>query len=363
MRCVSRSCTSSSAVSVAVASVARSSSSSSSPSPPSSSSSLPLLRRRWTTCALHHPCTVHLSRRCFSSSLLGRLGDSVATTVSQLAETVWLAEDRLVTEPRRMLQPQRVSTASLAERLAAQRRVRQRLVPTSVKVDKSRQYVEFVWPADVAEVMRGVSLEAPATAAAAEAESAAAAAASSSSSSHSPLPSRPFISATGAPASLEHHATTTTTTTATAAAAAAAAAVCASPNVRASCLPEEPPLRTRALAEYLRAYTPSTDGAVGSQDIIIYGRRGVTISKIIPVGNYALRFIFSDDHSGGIYSYEYLYYLTGPATKYGLMRGYITELRRRRKSRDPPRRAASTRYATALTRGAGAAAAASPPLP
>lgn len=115
------------------------------------------------------------------------------------------------------------------------------------------------------------------------------------------------------------------------------------------------PLRTRALAEYLRVYTPSTDGALGSKDIIIYGRRGITITKIIPVGSYALRFVFSDGHSGGIYSYEYLYYLTSPSTKYGLMRGYITEVRQRRKSRDPPRRAPSIKYAKMIVQNAATA--------
>jgi DUF971 family protein len=243
------------------------------------------------------------------TSFIHKMGDSLTAKVSQLTENVWLAEEKLVTEPRRKIEPQRTSTQSLAERLTKQRCMRQRLVPTNVKVDKSRQYVEFTWPAAAAEIMQRVVLEEQQQQQQQQQQG-----------EQLPEAATPV----GEPA------------------------LSSTPPPRAEKTSGTMPLRTRALAEYLRAYTPSTDGALGSKDIVIYGRRGITIGQIVPIGNYALRFVFSDDHAGGIYSYEYLFYLTGPATKYGLMRAYIRDLRLRRKSRDPPKRAPSKRYANEL---------------
>ncbi|CAJ1024900.1 putative Protein (DUF971) [Leishmania shawi] len=282
----------------------------------------------------HAACASAPARYVFTSSLLSKLGDSVASKVSQLAESVWLADEKLVTEPRRKFEPQRVANTSLAERLAAQRNVRRCLVPTSIKVDKSRQYVEFTWPKEAVEAMRSVSLK-----------------------THTPDVAESPKTSTGkssSPAASSQVAGSATASVDHASARDRSSAPCPSP--RLLCVPPGMPLRTRALAEYLRAYTPSTDGALGDKDIVIYGRRGIAIVKVIPVGNYALRFVFSDGHSGGIYSYEYLYYLTSPTTKYGLMRGYITELRQRRKSRDPPKRSPSIKYANLLAQNAATAA-------
>ncbi|KPI84106.1 hypothetical protein ABL78_6843 [Leptomonas seymouri] len=255
------------------------------------------------------------------SSLIRKLSESVSARVSQLSEDVWLADEKLVTESRRKIVPQHALTQSLAERLAKQRNVRQHLVPLSVKVDKSRQYVEFTWPAEAVELMRGFSTEEqslpPPEVTFNNSDQVTSTSTSSRAGTAASFSLPSFVAPALAPAAVEVE----------------------SSGERAM------PLRTRALAEYLRAYTPSTDGALGAKDIIIYGRRGLCISQIVPMGNYALRFVFSDDHSGGIYSYEYLFYLTGPATKYGLMRAYIKDLKRRRKSRDPPKRAPSKRYA------------------
>lgn len=296
---------------------------------------MPLLRRFY---ALPAVTTRTAATRPYTS-LLSKLSDTVAAKVSQMTEDVWLAEEKLVTEPRRKIKPQHALTQSLAERLAAQRNVKQRLVPTSIKVDKSRQYVEFTWPAEAAEVMREVSLEAE------EAAPVAAAAAATTAAAASPLP-RQEQPSNAADRSAMSSSTPISSSPFTSSYSAA------SPAFQTRGARQKPhngaptvPLRTRALAEYLRAYTPSTDGALGAKDIVIYGRRGITISQIVPIGNYALRFVFSDNHAGGIYSYEYLFYLTGPSTKYGLMRAYVRDLKQRRKSRDPPRRAPSRRHA------------------
>jgi DUF971 family protein len=61
-------------------------------------------------------------------------------------------------------------------------------------------------------------------------------------------------------------------------------------------------------AEYLRVESPSAEvrGHNESQRQTVGGKRNVAISAIEPVGNYAVRLIFDDGHSTGIYSWSYL---------------------------------------------------------
>ena len=61
-------------------------------------------------------------------------------------------------------------------------------------------------------------------------------------------------------------------------------------------------------AELLRVESPSAEvqGHGGDQKTIVGGKRGVTIAAIEPVGNYAVRMIFDDGHSTGLYSWSYL---------------------------------------------------------
>ena len=61
-------------------------------------------------------------------------------------------------------------------------------------------------------------------------------------------------------------------------------------------------------AELLRVESPSADvqGHSGLKKIV-RNKKDITIKKIEPIGNYAIRIIFSDDHSFGIYSWELLY--------------------------------------------------------
>jgi DUF971 family protein len=70
---------------------------------------------------------------------------------------------------------------------------------------------------------------------------------------------------------------------------------------------------TRAFlpAEYLRVESPSAEvqGHGPGQKRIVPGKRLVEIVGIEPVGNYAVRLLFSDRHDTGIYSWEYLYEL------------------------------------------------------
>jgi DUF971 family protein len=62
-------------------------------------------------------------------------------------------------------------------------------------------------------------------------------------------------------------------------------------------------------AEYLRVESPSAEvkGHGGGEMPPVAGKRDVEIVKIEPVGNYAIRLIFDDGHSTGLYSWPLLY--------------------------------------------------------
>ena len=61
--------------------------------------------------------------------------------------------------------------------------------------------------------------------------------------------------------------------------------------------------------EFLRVYSPSAEvrGHGVGQEILQVGKEAVNIIGIEPVGNYAIRLIFSDGHDTGLYSWDYLY--------------------------------------------------------
>ena len=63
--------------------------------------------------------------------------------------------------------------------------------------------------------------------------------------------------------------------------------------------------------EYLRVFSPSADvkGHGPGQEVLQVGKENVNIESIEPVGNYALKLIFDDGHSTGLYSWRYLYEL------------------------------------------------------
>ena len=60
-------------------------------------------------------------------------------------------------------------------------------------------------------------------------------------------------------------------------------------------------------SELLRVESPSADvQGHGGPKIIVRNKGNVLIDQIEPVGNYAIRIIFSDNYSSGIYSWELL---------------------------------------------------------
>jgi DUF971 family protein len=61
--------------------------------------------------------------------------------------------------------------------------------------------------------------------------------------------------------------------------------------------------------ELLRVYSPSAEvrGHGPGQEVLQSGKRDVEIRALEPVGSYAVQPVFSDGHSTGIYSWDYLY--------------------------------------------------------
>ena len=63
--------------------------------------------------------------------------------------------------------------------------------------------------------------------------------------------------------------------------------------------------------ELLRVYSPSAEvrGHGVGQETLQVGKENINITAIEPVGNYAVKLVFSDGHDTGLYSWDYLYYL------------------------------------------------------
>jgi DUF971 family protein len=69
--------------------------------------------------------------------------------------------------------------------------------------------------------------------------------------------------------------------------------------------------RFRLPYEFLRVYSPSAEvrGHGPGQEVLQIGKKNIEITKIDPVGTYAVQPVFSDGHDTGIYSWDYFYTL------------------------------------------------------
>lgn len=87
-------------------------------------------------------------------------------------------------------------------------------------------------------------------------------------------------------------------------------------------------------AEMLRVTSPSAEvqGHSPSERVTVGGKRDVTITRIEPVGNYAVKLVFSDGHDTGIYSWSYLRKLG--AERDDIWQQYLNELAEKGLSRD-----------------------------
>jgi DUF971 family protein len=86
--------------------------------------------------------------------------------------------------------------------------------------------------------------------------------------------------------------------------------------------------------EFLRVYSPSAEvkGHGPGQEVLQTGKRNVEIRNLEPVGSYAVQPAFSDGHSTGIYSWDYLYELGENQEK--LWAQYLAQLKAAGASRD-----------------------------
>jgi DUF971 family protein len=87
-------------------------------------------------------------------------------------------------------------------------------------------------------------------------------------------------------------------------------------------------------AEYLRVKSPSAEvqGHSAEERKTVPGKRDVIVLEVHPVGNYAVRLVFDDLHSTGIYSWDYLRELGVNRERY--WQEYLDELATKGLSRD-----------------------------
>ncbi|MDX1454623.1 MAG: gamma-butyrobetaine hydroxylase-like domain-containing protein, partial [Gammaproteobacteria bacterium] len=64
--------------------------------------------------------------------------------------------------------------------------------------------------------------------------------------------------------------------------------------------------------EYLRVFSPSAEvrghggEAYGLPKVLVIEKENVDITRIEPVGNYAVRLVFDDGHDSGLYTWQML---------------------------------------------------------
>lgn len=88
-------------------------------------------------------------------------------------------------------------------------------------------------------------------------------------------------------------------------------------------------------AEYLRVESPSAEvqGHSPTERQTVPGKREVRIQEVLPVGHYAVRLIFDDSHSTGIYTWETFQALGNEYDE--RWKRYLQELAAKNLSRDP----------------------------
>ena len=87
--------------------------------------------------------------------------------------------------------------------------------------------------------------------------------------------------------------------------------------------------------EFLRVHSPSAEvrGHGPGQEVLQTGKKEVDITRVEPVGSYAIQLCFSDGHDTGIYSWDLLY-------QYGVQqetmwRQYLERMEKAGASREP----------------------------
>lgn len=88
-------------------------------------------------------------------------------------------------------------------------------------------------------------------------------------------------------------------------------------------------------AEFLRVHSPSAEvkGHGPGQEKLVWGKRGVTITEIEPIGSYAIRPKFDDGHDSGLYGWALLHDLC--VNHETLWQAYLDRLAAAGVGRDP----------------------------
>ena len=88
--------------------------------------------------------------------------------------------------------------------------------------------------------------------------------------------------------------------------------------------------------ELMRVYSPSAEvqGHGPGQEVLQTGKREVGVVELEPIGNYAVKPVFSDGHESGIFSWDYLYFLGSEQAR--LWADYLQRLEAAGMQRDAP---------------------------
>ena len=88
-------------------------------------------------------------------------------------------------------------------------------------------------------------------------------------------------------------------------------------------------------AEFLRVHSPSAEVQGHSPDErkTVGGKQKVRVLEVQPVGNYAVRLVFDDLHSTGIFSWDYLLKLGRGQDR--MWQDYLSELAAKGLAREP----------------------------
>jgi DUF971 family protein len=105
----------------------------------------------------------------------------------------------------------------------------------------------------------------------------------------------------------------------------------------------------RLPVELLRVYSPSAQvrGHGLGQEVLQVGKKDVGITQVEPIGHYAIQPFFSDGHSSGIFSWDYLYWLG--THKDRLWQDYLDRLQAAGFSREPTETASAVATPVAET--------------
>ena len=88
--------------------------------------------------------------------------------------------------------------------------------------------------------------------------------------------------------------------------------------------------------ELMRVYSPSAEvqGHGPGQAILQTGKREIGIIALEPIGNYAVKPVFSDGHDSGLFTWDYLYHLGADQSQ--LWDEYLGKLQAAGLERDAP---------------------------